>query len=98
MVHNVPRDPKENPMPVQQCWLCGEIAADTPGTEVHHVECPTCGRYAISDRAVAATATLTPPQLGGLAKRARLESAAGGVLEIGAGNYAALALEGSRME
>ena len=85
-------------MPTQRCWLCGETAADTPDSEVHRMECPTCGLYVISDRAVAVAATLPASQLKGLAKRARRESAAGGVLEIGAGNYAALALEGSLIE
>jgi hypothetical protein len=85
-------------MPNQRCWLCGEVAADTLGTEVHHVECPTCGRYVISDRAISVAASMSATQLSGLAKRARLESAAGGVLEIGAANYAALALEGLRIK
>jgi hypothetical protein len=84
------------------CWLkCGELAVgpEQPVSDgLYVMECPACGKYAISQRAVVTSGTLTPEQLDGLKQRARLETAAGGVLQIGAANIVALAFEGARIK
>jgi hypothetical protein len=79
------------------CWLrCGQIATERDGSGGSHVmSCPSCGDYVISQRGLLAAAqSLDAAGWAALAKRVHLEHASGGVLAIGAGNVAALALEG----